>query len=394
MQCVSWADGKAVVDELPVFTEYGSFYDLIAAVCVVVEQRVSDVLHMDADLVRAACFEYALDEGDVSESFEHFIMGDGFFAVFAFGVGIKQLAKTLVSTNVSYYGTLVFGQVSPDEGHVLSFDGMVKELFGQAANGFFRFGEDHQSAGILVDAVYKTEAGEGLFVDVFVLLLQVPGDPIDQCTAVIAAGGVYDESGWFVDDHHVIVFIVYIERHFFGDDLFARSFLIGVGDDLVEGTDLVVGGDGFVVDEDHTGFEGFLDLVPGGVLDALDEEFVDAHRFLAFIDFDIQSFVQLVGAVGGWGLIVWRVVAGWPGFVPGWGSVDVFIHVLVVADAHRAKILFFFHVLLARAVGFWGGCDVVWLSRSSPNPGQGAWLPIFRRVPPICALKCPVFFQI
>ena len=55
----------------------------------------------------------------------------------------------------------------------------------------------------------------------------------------------------------------------------------------------------FVVDEYHTGFQRFLDLVAGGVLDPLDQEFVDAQRFLAFVHLQVEPFVQLVGTIGG-----------------------------------------------------------------------------------------------
>jgi hypothetical protein len=74
-------------------------------------------------------------------------------------------------------------------------------------------------------------------------------------------------------------------------------FFVGVHDDLVEGSDLIVGLNLLVVDEDHAGLQRFLDLVTGGVLDALDQEFVDAQGLLTFIHFQAESLVQLIGPV-------------------------------------------------------------------------------------------------
>jgi len=89
MQGMARADGKAVVYELPVFAKNGALYDLISSVGVVIEKRMSYMLHMYPDLVGAACLQYALYQGGITESFQHFIVGDGFFAVFAFRVGVE-----------------------------------------------------------------------------------------------------------------------------------------------------------------------------------------------------------------------------------------------------------------------------------------------------------------
>lgn len=89
VQGVPGANGEAVVDELPVFTEDGAFYDLIPAIGVVVEQGMADMLHMHPDLMSAACFQHTLYQGDIPETFQDLIMGDGFLAVVAFRIGIE-----------------------------------------------------------------------------------------------------------------------------------------------------------------------------------------------------------------------------------------------------------------------------------------------------------------
>lgn len=89
MEGVTGADGKAVVHELPVFAKDGSFYNFISTVGIIIKERMTDMLHMDADLMGPAGLQYALYEGDISESFQYLIMRDGFFAMVPFGVGVE-----------------------------------------------------------------------------------------------------------------------------------------------------------------------------------------------------------------------------------------------------------------------------------------------------------------
>jgi hypothetical protein len=211
VQGMPGANSEAIVDELPVLGKHGSLYDLIAAVGVVVKQRMPDMLHMNADLVGAARFQDALYQGNITETFQYFIVGNGFFSVLAFGVGIEQFAKALVSAYVGHDRTGIFREVAPNKGHVLPADGMVEELFSEAADGPFSFGEHHEAACVLVDAVYEAEAGEGLFADGDVSLLQVPCDAVDQSAGIVTASGVDDYAGWFVDDHNLIILIADVQ---------------------------------------------------------------------------------------------------------------------------------------------------------------------------------------
>jgi len=108
VQGMPGANSEAIVDELPVLGKHGSLYDLIAAVGVVVKQRMPDMLHMNADLVGAARFQDALYQGNITETFQYFIVGNGFFSVLAFGVGIAvgaAINNSCCSWGYSYWGT-------------------------------------------------------------------------------------------------------------------------------------------------------------------------------------------------------------------------------------------------------------------------------------------------
>jgi len=87
VQGMPGANGEAIVHELSVFTEHGAFYDFVAAIGVVIKQRMADMLHMDTDLMCSSRLQNALYERDIAESFQYFIMGDRFFPVLPLGVG-------------------------------------------------------------------------------------------------------------------------------------------------------------------------------------------------------------------------------------------------------------------------------------------------------------------
>ena len=89
VQRMPGANGEAIVHELSVFAEHGAFYDLVAAIRVIIKQRMADMLHMDTDLVCSSCLQNALYQRDIAESFQYFVMRDRFFAVFSLWIGVE-----------------------------------------------------------------------------------------------------------------------------------------------------------------------------------------------------------------------------------------------------------------------------------------------------------------
>ena len=79
VQCMSRQQFETVFDKLLVFGEGGAFEDPISAISFVVEQRVPDILHVDANLVGATGFETTFDQVDLTETFDHFVVCNGVF---------------------------------------------------------------------------------------------------------------------------------------------------------------------------------------------------------------------------------------------------------------------------------------------------------------------------
>ena len=80
MERLARAGVEAVAHELAVAAREVAADDLVAAVADVVEEGVPDVFHVCPDLVRAAGFEHAFDEGGEAEPLDGAPMGDGGFA--------------------------------------------------------------------------------------------------------------------------------------------------------------------------------------------------------------------------------------------------------------------------------------------------------------------------
>jgi hypothetical protein len=73
---------------------------------------------MHTYLVRAACFQFALNDGYIAQAFQHFVMRSSIFTIFAIGVGVEDFAKTLVPSNVRPDGSGIFSYIAPNQGYV------------------------------------------------------------------------------------------------------------------------------------------------------------------------------------------------------------------------------------------------------------------------------------
>lgn len=89
MQCLPWTNGEAIIDKLFILRIHRSLYDLIAAIKVVIEQRVAEIFHVHTYLVRTACFEHALHQRYIPESFEYLIMSSCVLSMIALGVSFE-----------------------------------------------------------------------------------------------------------------------------------------------------------------------------------------------------------------------------------------------------------------------------------------------------------------
>src|SRR5437762_13470899 len=111
---MSGTNGKTIFYKLFVFAKYGSFYDFITPICIIIEQGMTNVFHVHPYLVCAAGFKNTLNQGNIPKSFCHFIMSNGFFSILAFGISLKYFSVSLVPANVSNDRSVVVFHISPN----------------------------------------------------------------------------------------------------------------------------------------------------------------------------------------------------------------------------------------------------------------------------------------
>src|ERR1700759_3806137 len=89
MQGLSFTDLKTVFNKLFILIENGAFQYFISSIRFIIKQGVTNMFHMNPDLMCPAGFQYAFYKGYVAKSFQHFIVCNCFLAVITFGVGFK-----------------------------------------------------------------------------------------------------------------------------------------------------------------------------------------------------------------------------------------------------------------------------------------------------------------
>ena len=290
-------DLEAVVNELFVFGKGGSFEDFVAAVALVVEERVSGVLHVDTDLVGAAGLEAALDEGDVSEALDDLVVGDGSLARAAVGEDGHDEAVLGIAADVALDGAFVVGEVAPDEGAVTAVDAVFEEVGGQFHLGDLRLGHNHDAGGVLVDAVDE-QGLDGLAVGGG-LSAEVPEQGVDEGAVEVAEGGVDDHAGGLVDHDEVVVLIDDVDGDVLGEERERTRRVRQQDADDVVGVDAVVLLLGLAVDDDAAGARGLLHAVARRVGQQVREVPVHAYQLGAVVHDEAEMLVQLLAFLGG-----------------------------------------------------------------------------------------------
>ena len=298
VQCLARAQGKAVLDVLLVFLRAEAFEYLGSAVFVVAEEGMAYMLHVYANLVRSSGLEAAFNECDIREALEYAPMGNGFFCL---GTVLEvpyavEGAVLVVACESSFDGAAVLPESAPDEGVVGAFGRMVEELPCQMGLRFRRLGDEQQTRGVLVDTVDEAD-GRVVYVNFLIfafshfrILLEVPGEGMEEGVFVVAVTGMNDQTGRLVDHEQVVVLIDDVERYVLRRDGVVMRFVVEQHLNDITGFDAVVGGHGLAVDPHITRIRGRLDTVAARVGHVHREVFVNALLALALVHLASPAF--------------------------------------------------------------------------------------------------------
>ena len=128
MQGLTWTNSETVLHELFIFSKSCSFQDIMSAIPLIVEKRMTDIFHMYTDLVRAPRLQTALHQAHVAQAFQHGVMGDGGLALIAFREDGHLHTVTRVTTDISLDTPLILLNDAPYQGTVFTFGCLVEEL--------------------------------------------------------------------------------------------------------------------------------------------------------------------------------------------------------------------------------------------------------------------------
>ena len=114
MQGLAWANGKTIIYKLFVFAVHGSFYNAVAAIGIIIKQRVANMLHVNTYLVCTPGFKPAFYQCSITEAFQYCIVRSGFFSIFPIRIYIHDLAETLMTAYMSCNRSTIFFYISPN----------------------------------------------------------------------------------------------------------------------------------------------------------------------------------------------------------------------------------------------------------------------------------------
>src|SRR5664280_751501 len=86
MQCLTGKNFKTIFNKLLVLGKCCAFKYLISTILLIVKQRMFYMTEMNTDLVGSPCFQFAFDEGNITEILKNLIMS---YSSFSFLLSLK-----------------------------------------------------------------------------------------------------------------------------------------------------------------------------------------------------------------------------------------------------------------------------------------------------------------
>ena len=256
------------------------------------------MLHVHADLVRAAGLQLALHQRNVSKPFYHLPVRDSMFALFAaFRENGHHHAVLGIAAHIANNGTFVFLKVTPRQCPIFAFQVMVKEDLGQTHLRKLILGNHNKARGVLVDTVHQ-QGLHGRAIWQF-LIAKIIIQCIDHRAGIVAESGVYHHAGLLVDDQNIVVFVLYVQGNVFGNNLGIARRIGHQHGNHITGLHLVILSFYLVIHQDATGLGRLLHLVAGGIADKIEQVFVYADDFRPGIHHETKMLVKriLTGAI-------------------------------------------------------------------------------------------------
>ena len=143
MQSLSGTSVKAIIYKLFVFTKMGSFQYLMTAIAFVIEQHMTDMFHVDTNLMSTSCFKYTFHKGYVSQSFQYAVVCNGMFAHCRIGHHRHLHPVSRITGNITDNRSFILFHNTPHQSTIFAFGSLIKKLNSQICFGIRCLG-NHQ----------------------------------------------------------------------------------------------------------------------------------------------------------------------------------------------------------------------------------------------------------
>lgn len=205
-----------------------------STVHVVACQWMTDVGHVNANLMRAPRTEFQLDERKALEEFERSVESLRGLAAVVETHGIPLANRwMLTQRQIDEIGQWI--GMTLDECDVPLLRGAPLELLAKPPVRGLRLGGDHDATGVLVESVHH--AGARVFTTdlrkfAARAVQEMPCETMDERSRLVASCGMHDQSWLLVDDDQFVILEEDVEWDLFGCDLVARRWREGRNDDV------------------------------------------------------------------------------------------------------------------------------------------------------------------
>jgi hypothetical protein len=136
---------EAVLDELAILGVDCTLPDFRAVIPVIVEERMTDPIEVNTDLVGTACLETTFHDCHIAEAFEDTIVCHRMFSMITVWEDLEAHTVVRVTTDITYDGTLIILEIAPYDSHITTLDRVYEELLCEVQLSLLVLSDNKQS---------------------------------------------------------------------------------------------------------------------------------------------------------------------------------------------------------------------------------------------------------
>lgn len=144
---------ETIADELLVLRVDSAFANLRTAIALIIEKRMSDIIHMDTNLMSTARLQTTLHYRHITETLQNLVMSDSMLALVTIRINLETETVIRITADIAGNRTLILLQIAPDNRNILTLNGMPEKLPGEVKLRLIILRDDKKTGSIHVDTM-------------------------------------------------------------------------------------------------------------------------------------------------------------------------------------------------------------------------------------------------